>query len=460
MLTVGRRQTARLAAAVLASGLFTVGAIAGAGSAAADGGTVVPAAGGAQATMTGLTTYDTATVRDGSNKEQVGAGLFTMDVDGGGSIQTYCIDIHHPTRKSARYKEAPWSATSLQTNPNAGKIKWILENSYPQVNDLSKLASESGAGTLNNRLAAAGTQVAIWHYSDNADVTADNGSAEKLAEYLIQNAQNATEPLPSLTLTPPAVSGKSGSKVGPVTVHTDGGSAQLSLSPQTPAGVKLVDATGKPVTTAANGDQVYFDIPAGTKPGSASMTAQSTTTIPIGRAFTGLLDGKSAQTQILAGSSDSTVSAQAVATWAMQGPIPALAAMVDCAKNGVDVTATNAGDQDFTFQLAGKEYTVAAGKSQTITVPVKEDQHYSITITGPNDFKKTFAGVLDCKVSSTGGVASSPAPAPSPASGGSDLAETGSSSATPVIAGVAVALVVVGGGTVFFLRKRRSTSAS
>ncbi|MEU6370485.1 LAETG motif-containing sortase-dependent surface protein [Streptomyces sp. NPDC046931] len=44
--------------------------------------------------------------------------------------------------------------------------------------------------------------------------------------------------------------------------------------------------------------------------------------------------------------------------------------------------------------------------------------------------------------------------APSPAGGGSGLAETGASSSTPVIAGVAVALVLAGGGTVIGLRRR------
>ncbi|MCF1511257.1 LAETG motif-containing sortase-dependent surface protein [Streptomyces glomeratus] len=44
--------------------------------------------------------------------------------------------------------------------------------------------------------------------------------------------------------------------------------------------------------------------------------------------------------------------------------------------------------------------------------------------------------------------------APSPAGGGSGLAETGASGGTPVIAGVAVALVLAGGGTVIGLRRR------
>lgn len=44
---------------------------------------------------------------------------------------------------------------------------------------------------------------------------------------------------------------------------------------------------------------------------------------------------------------------------------------------------------------------------------------------------------------------------PSPAGGGTDLAETGANSGTPVVAGVAAALVVVGGGTVLAVRRRR-----
>ncbi|MFZ3560128.1 LAETG motif-containing sortase-dependent surface protein [Streptomyces sp. BH055] len=56
---------------------------------------------------------------------------------------------------------------------------------------------------------------------------------------------------------------------------------------------------------------------------------------------------------------------------------------------------------------------------------------------------------------------SSPAAAPAPSNsaspaGGSDLAETGASSNTPVIAGIAALLVVAGGGVVFALRRKSS----
>ncbi|OON72495.1 LAETG motif-containing sortase-dependent surface protein [Streptomyces tsukubensis] len=469
MFSVRRRgAAARLAAAALVSGLVATGAIAGAGTAAAD--EVPQHQGGATTTLGGLSQdNDSAVIHEGGKDEKVSAGLFDMSVDGGGSLQTYCIDIHHPTQTDAKYQETPWSGTSLGKNPNAGKIRWILENSYPQVNNLAELAEKAGAGSLTEKTAAAGTQVAIWRYSDGADVDAANPAAEKLADYLQKAAQSIAEPKASLTLDSVAVSGKAGEKLGPVTVHTNV-SASVTASGNAAFGVKIVDKDGKPVTTASDSSQLYFDVPADTEPGTAALTVQATTNVPVGRAFTS--DTRS-QTQILAGSSDSTVSATATATWADKGAIPAVSAEKNCARGGVDITASNQGDKPFTFELAGVKHTIEAGKSQTITVPVKEDQPYDLTITGPNGFEKEFTGVLDCKTAASNGGGSGdrtdqPSSRPSAASAGhggpidsgkgGDLAETGGSSATPIIAGIAIALVVVGGGAVFFLRRKKNVT--
>ncbi|MEU6119485.1 Cys-Gln thioester bond-forming surface protein [Streptomyces sp. NPDC047117] len=466
MISVKRRGAARLAAAVLASGLAAAGAIATAGPAVADD--APPAHSGVTATLGGLKVYDQAVIHDNGRDQKIGAGLFEMAVDKGGALQTYCIDIHNPTQNQAKYQEVPWSQSSLHNNSDAGKIRWILQNSYPQVNDLAALAQKAGAGTLTEKTAAAGTQVAIWRFSDHADVDAVNPAAEKLADYLEKSAQNLAEPTASLTLDPPAVSGKSGSRIGPVTVHTNAQSAAVTPAADAPSGVKVVDKSGKPVTSAPNGSQLFFDVPAGTEDGSTSLTVQAATKVPVGRAFTGVGQHAKSQTQILAGSSESTVSAVATASWAKQGAVPAVTAEKDCKKGGVDVTASNKGDEAFHFQLAGKDYEVAPGKSQTVTVPVAEDQSYDITVKGDNGFSKQFTGVLDCKTAGSGGD-STPAPSahPSPASAGGtggdsagdtggDLAETGSSNATPMIAGVAVALVVIGGAAVFFLRKKKA----
>lgn len=454
-----RRGAARLAAATLVSGLVAAGALATAGAAAADD--APQSQGGATATIGGLKTYGTAVVHDNGVDQQVSAGLFEMSVDGGGMLQTYCIDLHNPTQRDAQYQETSWSGTSLNGNKDAGKIRWILQHSYPQVNDLAALADMAGAYGLTEQDAAAGTQVAIWRYSDGADVDALDPQAEKLADYLQKNARNVAEPKASLTLDPPAVSGHAGERLGPITVHTDADSVTVTPPADAAAsGVKVVGKDGKAITSAADGSRLYFDVPKDATDGSAALTVQASTTVPVGRAFA---SGTRSQTQVLAGSSESTVSATATANWAKEGAIPALSATTNCAKGGVDVTATVTGDAPFTFELMGAEHTVAAGKSLTVTVPLQEDQAYDFTLTGPNGFEKHFTGMLDCK---TQGSASdittqtvdepSPALASADSTGGTNLAETGGSGATPIIVGIAVALVVIGGTAVFLLRKKKA----
>ncbi|MFI1013020.1 Cys-Gln thioester bond-forming surface protein [Streptomyces sp. NPDC020965] len=465
----GRVTARRLTAAALMSGLVATGPLLGAGAAVADDSARHQS--GAVATLDGLKTFDRAVLRANGTSHRIPAGLFEMTVDGGGRLKTYCVDIHNPTQDRAKYLETAWNQTSLGANRNAGRIRWILQHSYPQVDDLAALAKSAGTGPLTQKTAAAGTQVAIWRYSDNAQVDAVDPAAEKLADWLEKRAGVVAEPTASLRLDPSAVSGRPGARLGPVTVRTDADA--VSLAPPTDAGVsgvRVTDAAGRPVTTAVNGGKLYFDVPAGTPDGSATLSAQATTSIPVGRAFSAA--ATTSQTQILAGSSQSTVSASATATWAAKGAIPAVSAKKNCAKGGVDVTASNKGDAPFTFELAGTEHTIRAGESRTVTVPVDEDRAYDFTISGPGGFTESFQGVLDCRT--TGAAVPGPEieaqshttrPAPAAAGGSSagttsagasvDLAATGGSSATPVIAGFAVALVVIGGTAVFFLREKK-----
>ncbi|WP_152771898.1 Cys-Gln thioester bond-forming surface protein [Streptomyces spongiae] len=460
----GRRPgAARLAAATLTSGLVVAGVLATAGTAVAEETPQSP--GGATATITGLKTYGTAVIRENGEEQQVSAGLFEMSVEGGGMLQTYCVDAHNPTQRDAKYHETPWSGTSLDGNKDAGRIRWILQNSYPQVNDLAALAGKAGAAGLTEQDAAAGTQVAIWRYSDGADVEAVDPEAEKLADYLQKSARNLAEPGASLTLDPPAVSGHTGERLGPVTVHTNADS--VTVTPPVAAmaaGVKVVDESGKVVTSAVNGSRVYFEVPEKAAAGSAELTLQASTTVPVGRAFA---SETRSQTQILAGSSESTVSAVARANWAKEGAIPALSAEKNCAAGGVDIKAANVGDEPFTFDLMGIRHTIDAGTTETVTIPLQEDQAYDFTIRGPNGFEEQIKGVLDCATeteAAEGGDSVQTLSEPSPATAGAasttgtDLAETGSSGATLLIAGAAIALVVVGGGALLLARRRNSPS--
>ncbi|MFJ8081217.1 TQXA domain-containing protein [Streptomyces sp. NPDC096205] len=450
----------RLAAATLVSGLVAAGALVGAGPATAED-AAVRGQGGAVATMDGLETYGTAVIHGEDGDQEVPAGLFEMSVEGGGTLQTYCVDLYNPTQREAKYRETSWSGTSLGANKDAGRIRWILQNSYPQVNDLAALARRAGiGGGLTEQDAAAGTQVAIWRWSDGADVAALDPQAERLADYLEKSARSLPEPRASLTLDPPAVSGQPGGLLGPVTVHTN--AQGVTLTPPVDAmasGVRIVGKDGKDVTAARDGSQIFFEVPADAAAGSAELTVQASTTVPVGRAFAA--ESRS-QTQILAGSSESTVSATASATWAETGAIPALSSRENCAENGVDITAANSGDQPFTFELMGVEHTIPAGASRTVTVPLQEDQAYDFTIEGPDGFAKRFSGVLDCHTQgdTTSDDRTQLMTEPSPATvGGSttdvNLAETGGTDITPLIGGTAIGLVVIGGAALVLLRDRR-----
>ncbi|MFE5795999.1 Cys-Gln thioester bond-forming surface protein [Streptomyces sp. NPDC056503] len=469
-----------MAAATLVSGLVASSAIALAAPAMADGG-------GAAATLGGLTESGKIQIESDRGDSVQRGGLFELTVDGGGSLQAYCIDLWTSTDAGTAYRETDWDKSTLHDNPNAGKIRWILQHSYPEVNDLNALAGKAGVAALTGDEAATATQAAIWKYSDNVKATPEDPEAKALAEYLVAEAAKAPdqeEPKVSLAAAPASIAGKAGEKLGPVKVTTTAadGAVKVSLPADAPANVKVVDKDGKAVTSASNNTELFLDVPAGTPDGTTKITLQTETEVAIGRVF-GSVEGHE-QTLILAGSSKSTVNTEVTAAWAKKGAVPAVTVAENCAKGGLDITASNEGDEDWTFDVKGVSYTIKAGESKTVTVPVAEDAAYDFTITGPNGFSKSFQGVLDCKTApspepSTGTPSATPStgtpsetpsatpstPAPSASTDastgttgttGGDLAETGSSNATPMIAGIAVALVLAGGGAVFFLRKRKA----
>ncbi|MFC5720276.1 LAETG motif-containing sortase-dependent surface protein [Streptomyces gamaensis] len=478
MISGKRRGSARLLTATLVSGLAVVGTAAAAGPAVADD--APRSAGGVSATLGRITAGSEAVVHDRHRTSTVPAGLSEMRVEGGGSLQTYSVDVLTHAVEGAKYKETGWSESSLHANRNAGRVRWILQHSYPQVNDLAALAKEAGTDTLDANSAAAGTQIAIWRYADSVEVSTRDQAAAKLADHLYRSAQDSEEPEASLTLSPAAVSGKSGGRLGPVSVRTNASRVSLeAVGDAESKGVRIVDKDGNPVTTTGDGGEFYLDVRPGAAPGSIPVRATAATKVPVGRVFVG--DQTKTQPQILAGSSESTVTATADATWAEQGAIPALSARKNCERGGVDITADNRGDAPFAFELDGVRHTVPPGRSETTLAKVGEDQAYRFAVTGPEGLPGAFSGILDCATgagaesaarggkgaaATTATVVSHVGPAPDRDArrdprgfaGRRDLAATGGSSTTPTIAGIAIALIVVGSGAVYLLRREKAAS--
>ncbi|WP_188303384.1 Cys-Gln thioester bond-forming surface protein [Streptomyces sp. CBMA123] len=420
------------------------------------------------------------------------AGLFTLKT-ADGELKTYCIDFGFPVdiRKKIQYQESDWSTSSLgdpkRAEP-ASKIRWILENSYPKVSESSLAASLKIPG-LTAEDAAAGTQAAIWKFSDGKNATPHSEAATKLRDYLISGANKgiAAEPKPSLSLTPDSVSGKSGSKLGPFVLNSSAAAVKLAVTGDAADKAKLVDKDGKPVGATLTGPiakdtQLFLDVPAGTPDGSLALKADVSTEVPSGRVFLskGYTATDHSQTMILAGSSKVSVSAGAKATWKQgKGALIDSTAKIECASGGVRVSVTNGGDEAGTVTVGKQQLTVQPGKTESVLVQVAEKTEYKITVAGPNGYSRDFQGVLDCKTG-TGNPTSAPTapatptgtgtatpsgtpsaggahPAPSttsaaPGTGG--LAQTGANDSTPILAAVAGGLVVAGGAAVFVLRRR------
>ncbi|MFC8722983.1 Cys-Gln thioester bond-forming surface protein [Kitasatospora sp. NPDC057198] len=452
---------------MLASGLTVGSGLLAAGAAAAAGST------------SGVTARLAGGVRVGENVEffatdtnewrPTQAGPMTIKIGDSAEIPVYCIDLLNGASFEADYKETGWDSSSLKDNPGAGpKILWILKNSYPAVG-VEQLAAASHIEGLTDTDAAAGTQIAIWSFSDpNVKVRQSDAEATAFTKWLIAQANEkgtGNEPKPTLGLAPASVGGKSGTTLDPITVTAGGGTASVTVSLDskgTAAKVSLVDDKGAEIKNVKSGDKIYAKVPAGAAAGNATITARGTATSSVGRAFVGEIKGEPSQTLILAGEAEVPVSATAGITWGL-GAVPTADAVVDCAKGALVVTLGNKGDKDAAFKVAGKDYTVKPGGTQTVTLPVKEDEKYDFTVTGPEGFSKQFTGLLNCKTDSstqspapsTSASASAPAsPVPSASPTGPELASTGGGMGTGLTAAMAGVLVVAGGAAVYGLRRR------
>ncbi|MFE7610256.1 TQXA domain-containing protein [Streptomyces celluloflavus] len=458
------RGAARLFTSLVVVSLTVGGTAAMAGTALADEG--APANGGVGAVLKGHSDVVGPVHIERWGKRD--AGLFNLETANGDLLKTYCVDFPTSPISGSKYSEVDWGNTSLGENADAGKIKWILDHAFPTLSaaDLKKAAGIDGE--LTDRDAAAGTQLAIWHFSDKLKSEAKAPAAQAVSDYLVKNAKVLPEPPASLRLNAAQLAGKSGDTLGPIKVDTSSPTADVALDEAAKAKkVAVVNKAGRPVATAKNGDELYLTAPRSQDAIEATVTVTASSARTHGRAFKGVRPGGGpSQTMILAGTKSLALNAKVSAKWESRGhngAIPTVGFKENCAKGGVEVTAGNKGDLPFDFTLNGKTHTVEPGGDKTILIKADKDQRYNITVTGDHGFKKSASGVLDCGPKPAPSPSSSDTPAPAPAEGENhdgDLATTGASGNAPLIGGIAAVLVLLGGATVFFLRKRGKTSGN
>ncbi|MFC7744345.1 thioester domain-containing protein [Nocardiopsis composta] len=262
---------------------------------------------------------DKVTAADGTS---IGTSLFNLKLEDGTLLQTYCIDYETSIRGGAKYQEDAWENYPGKGQfATPGKVNWILQNSFPKV-DVASLAEASGVEGLTEEQAVAGTQAAIWHFSNNVKFGEERNDPKVYALYthLVKQAQDqdVTEPDASLTIAPESAEGKAGETIGEFTVTTSADSVPLTLD--APEGVELVDVeTGEAVETASNGDVFGFKVPEGTEAGEASVSGTVSATVDVGRLFKGVEGQPATQTLITADGKTTEVTAGAKVSWTAGG---------------------------------------------------------------------------------------------------------------------------------------------
>ncbi|MEU9285507.1 LAETG motif-containing sortase-dependent surface protein [Streptomyces sp. NPDC048275] len=122
----------------------------------------------------------------------------------------------------------------------------------------------------------------------------------------------------------------------------------------------------------------------------------------------------------------------------------------------VRIKAGNIVDEDISPQLTAPSEACKTNETPSPSeTPVTPEP--SETPSSPDSSETPSASPSESESDSTA-PATTGDNSPSPAAGESNLAETGANSNTPVIAGIAGALVVVGGAAVFFGMRRRGGS--
>ena len=249
----------------------------------------------------------------------IGTNLFRLEQKNGDTVTAYCIDFETNIVGGAWYLEDDWANYPGKGEfAEPGKVHWLLQNGYPSVSaeELAEAAGGGNAPRVTDAEALAATQAAIWHFSNDEDLTRGQGNVNAIYDHLVESAEPLPqdEPEASLSVSPEGATGQAGETVGEFTVNTSAEQVPVELS--APDGVELVDLeSGESVDAVANGSTVGFSVPEGTEPGEASFNLETSSTVGQGRLFKGENPDVPTQTLITAEDSTATASASAGVEW-------------------------------------------------------------------------------------------------------------------------------------------------
>ncbi len=208
------------------------------------------------------------------------------------TLRVYCIDIRAELDGDSPYIEGDWEESGVA---NLEKVRWVLFNGYPNVTAETLLA-EAGAEPAvdwdearTERVAYAGTQAAVWHFTDDFALDVDDavigGDEEQSAgvaavyEHLTANAGRVPDPS-EFYIELDGVEGASyeDDRFGPYTIRSTAGPVTMSAD-----GGGLIDAEGREVEVLDDGEDFFIVLDEGSE--QITVTAHASYDLPVGRVF-------------------------------------------------------------------------------------------------------------------------------------------------------------------------------
>lgn len=221
------------------------------------------------------------------------ANILGLTPHGGeATLRVYCIDIRAELDGDSPYTEGDWEESGVA---NLEKVRWVLFNGYPNVTAESLLA-DAGAAPAEDwdearteRVAYAGTQAAVWHFTDDFALDVDDavigGDEEQSAgvaavyEHLTANAGRIPDPSEFyIELDGVEEASYEDERFGPYTIRSTAGPVTMSAE-----GGGLIDAEGREVEMLDDGEDFFIVLDEGSE--QITVTAHASYDLPVGRVF-------------------------------------------------------------------------------------------------------------------------------------------------------------------------------
>lgn len=267
--------------------------------------------------------------------------LLDLTLDNGARAQAYCVQIDVALDRAQNLVEQAWANFPNDQsgfNQNAEKINFVLANGFPARNtgELGRVLADQGVnlsdGQLSVQEAVAGTQAAIWKFSDAAELDREDpvpsdarSGQDVLALFdLLTGPDNQgvgeESDAAALNIDPRDQAGQAGQRIGPFEVRTNGTIERLATN--LPEGVRVTDAEGRELNAnqIVDTSKLFFDVPEDQAEGSASLKLTARASVDSGRLFVSEnYDKDASQALVVAQSEEKQVVVRANANWVEAG---------------------------------------------------------------------------------------------------------------------------------------------